>query len=155
MILKSDSPFQFDPDRLLLRLSRTLPARVEAIQPVVDEILEVVREMRCSTGDELDIEVSLLEALANAVRHGCREDPKKTVEISVACEEEKGILIVVRDPGAGFDVSRIPSPITGRNLLSKGGRGIFLINQLMDEVHHRRNGTEIWMRKVPNGEPDE
>jgi anti-sigma regulatory factor (Ser/Thr protein kinase) len=32
-------------------------------------------------------------------------------------------------------------------VFSEGGRGIFLINQLMDEMRFERGGTEIWMVK--------
>ena len=52
---------------------------------------------------------------------------------------------VVRDPGPGFDPAQIPSPVVGQNLFSTGGRGIYLINQLMDEVRFERGGTEIHM----------
>ena len=91
--------------------------------------------------------MALLEALANAVEHGCRGDPDKKVEVCVACEDGRGMLIVVRDPGGGFDPGRIPSPVSGDNLFFDHGRGIFLINRLMDEVEYRGGGTEIWMRK--------
>jgi serine/threonine-protein kinase RsbW len=58
------------------------------------------------------------------------------------------MLVIVRDPGPGFDLKDIPSPISGQNLYATGGRGIYLINQLMDEVHYEKGGTEIWMRKL-------
>jgi serine/threonine-protein kinase RsbW len=64
----------------------------------------------------------------------------------VACDESRGLLIVIRDPGAGFDPAAIPSPVVGQNLFSTHGRGIFLINQLMDEVHFEKGGTEIHMK---------
>jgi len=103
--------------------------------------------MECSQGKEFEIETALREALANAIRHGCRNDPDKRVEVCVACDPARGILIVVRDPGAGFDPTSIPSPVRGRNLYRHHGRGIYLINQLMDEVSFERGGTEIRMLK--------
>jgi anti-sigma regulatory factor (Ser/Thr protein kinase) len=96
---------------------------------------------------EFEIEVSLYEALANAVEHGCGHDPEKRVEVIVACDEHKGMVIVVRDPGPGFNPESVPSPVVGENIYADGGRGIFLINQLMDEVRFEKNGTEIWMIK--------
>jgi serine/threonine-protein kinase RsbW len=57
------------------------------------------------------------------------------------------MLIVVRDPGEGFNPEMIPSPVQGKNLYSNGGRGIYLINQLMDEVKFMKNGAEIHMLK--------
>ena len=41
----------------------------------------------------------------------------------------------------------IPSPVQGQNVYSHGGRGIYLINQLMDEVKFDKKGTEIRMMK--------
>lgn len=138
---------EFDPDRLLLKLDLQLPGNVESIQPAVDEIMEVVGSLECAEGSEFEVEVALLEALANAVQHGCRDDPSKSIEVCVACEIDQGMLVVVRDPGTGFDPGEIPSPVKGKNVFSDHGRGIFLINQLMDNVEYRSGGTEIWMRK--------
>ena len=142
-----DDRCEFDPERLLLKLDFELPGEVVSIQPAVDEIMEVVSAQACAVGKEFEVEVALLEALANAVEHGCRDDPTKKVEVCVACEEGRGMLIVVRDPGGGFDPAQIPSPVTGENVFFNHGRGVFLINQLMDEVEYRGGGTEIWMRK--------
>jgi len=89
----------------------------------------------------------LTEALANAVVHGAKSDPSKTIECDVACDEHRGILIIVRDPGPGFDPAKIADPCHGENIYENHGRGIYLINQLMDEVQFHKNGTEIHMLK--------
>ncbi len=137
----------FDPEKLSLRVRVTLAADRKAVDPVVEQIMQAVREMKSVNGKEDAIELSLQEALANAVVHGAKEDPTKVVECLVAYEEQRGILIIVRDPGPGFDPGKIPSCTVGENLYSNHGRGIFLINQLMDEVQFRKNGTEIHMVK--------
>lgn len=139
--------YDFDPDQLSLRVRVTLAADRTAVDPVVAQVMEAVREMKCANGKQDAIELALQEALANAVVHGAKEDPSKTVECIVACDEQRGILIIVRDPGEGFDPKGIPSCTVGENLYSNHGRGIFLINQLMDEVQFRKNGTEIHMVK--------
>jgi len=88
------------------------------------------------------------EALANAILHGCKADPTKKVECSVNGDRKEGIVIVVRDPGTGFDPKSIQSPTENSNLGADHGRGIFLIQALMDEVTHEQNGTVIRMRKL-------
>jgi serine/threonine-protein kinase RsbW len=103
--------------------------------------------MGCAKGSAFEIETAIREALANAVVHGCKNDASKTVQISVGCDEARGMVIVVRDPGSGFDPRSLPSPIQGQRLYAESGRGIYLINRLMDEVRFRKGGTEIWMRK--------
>ena len=137
----------FDPDKLVLKLKVSLAADKNAIDPVVQGIMNVVRETHCAEGKEDAIELALNEALANAVVHGAKGDPKKIVECDVACDETKGMLIVVRDPGSGFDPTAIPNPIVGQNIYSNHGRGIFLINELMDDVQFKNNGKEIHMLK--------
>jgi serine/threonine-protein kinase RsbW len=137
----------FDPEKLHLLLRVTLAADRRAVDPVVQEVMAVVRKMKDIDGKEDAIELSLNEALANAVIHGAKEDPTKTVECLVSNDEERGVLIVVRDPGAGFLPEAIPGCTVGENVYSNHGRGIFIINQLMDEVEFRKNGTEIRMVK--------
>jgi serine/threonine-protein kinase RsbW len=137
----------FDAEKLDLKLSVTLSGDRDAIDPVVRSVMKVVREMKCAEGSEDAIELALTEALANAVVHGAQSDPSKVVECDVACDEQRGMLIVVRDPGPGFDPAEIANPCHGENIYSNHGRGIFLINQLMDDVQFHKNGTEIHMRK--------
>lgn len=138
---------EFNSETLILRLSMTVPGDRQAVTPVVEKIMAIVREMGCAEGKEHDIELAVQEAIANAVVHGCEEDPDRSVHVSVGCDEERGMIIMVRDPGAGFDPYDIPSPLTGQNLYASHGRGIYLINQLMDEVRYEKGGTEIWMVK--------
>jgi serine/threonine-protein kinase RsbW len=124
-----------------------IPGEVGAITPAVEAVLSLVERMGCAAGKEFEIETSLREALANAVRHGCERDPGKKIQVCVACDDARGMLVVVRDPGPGFDPSRLPSPVEGQSLFAHGGRGIYLINQLMDEVRFQHGGTEIHMLK--------
>jgi serine/threonine-protein kinase RsbW len=137
----------FDPSKLTLRVRVTLAADRKSVDPVVQQVMEAVHEVRCVDGKEDAIELALQEALANAIIHGAKEDPTKVVECLVACDDERGVLIIVRDPGEGFDPQAIPTCTVGENLYSNHGRGIFLINQLMDEVKFNHNGTEIHMVK--------
>jgi len=139
--------FDFDADKLGLKLSVTLAADHDALEAVVRNVMKIVREMKCAEGREDAIELALTEALANAIVHGAKSDPSKVIECDVACDEQRGMLIVVRDPGPGFDPAQIANPCHGENIYSSHGRGIYLINQLMDEVQFHKNGTEIRMLK--------
>lgn len=109
--------------------------------------MELADEMGCSRGKEFEIELALREALVNAIVHGCRKDPEKSVQLSAWCDRLRGMLLVVRDPGPGFDIGSLPNPVVGDNIFSQGGRGIYLINRLMDEVRIMGRGTEIRMLK--------
>ena len=143
----SNPRVDFNSDALDVRLALRFPADVSKVSQMVYAIMQVVGGMECSHGHEDDIELALYEALANAIRHGAQGDPNKSIEVKVACEAEHGMLIVVGDPGVGFDPAQVADPLVGENLYSDHGRGIFLINRLMDEVEFKRGGTEIHMRK--------
>src|SRR5437879_12047414 len=86
----------FESDKLVMKLKVTLAAERKSVDPVVRSVMDIVRNMQCATGKEDDIEVALTEALANAVVHGAKEDPKKIVECLVACDEDRAMLIMVR-----------------------------------------------------------
>jgi len=136
-----------DDDTPVIQLNMNIPANVTGITPCVERILAIAASTGCAEGHEFEIETALREAMANAIVHGCAEDPQKEVQITVACTRDESIVIVVSDPGNGFDPGTLPNPVEGPNLLSDHGRGIFLINRLMDEVRIERGGTRIWMRK--------
>ncbi|MGH9678942.1 MAG: ATP-binding protein, partial [Candidatus Acidiferrales bacterium] len=76
-----------------------LPADVGAISPVVGLVMRLVGELEYARGKEFEIELALREALANAILHGCKKDPAKKIECLVSADKERGIHIVVRDPG--------------------------------------------------------
>jgi len=141
------APIEFACDKLIVRLDVELPGDAAAITPVVERVLGLARDQDCARGKEFEIETALREALANAVRYGCEHNPGKKVQLSVACDKDRGMIIVVRDPGPGFDPAQVPSPVTGDQLFSHHGRGIFLISQLMDHVEFGHGGREIRMRK--------
>ena len=137
----------FDQDKLILRFESTIPADVKLISPVVEGVMRIVEEMGCAAGKEFEVETALREALANAIVHGCRQDRTKQVQFWIGCDESRGMLIVVRDPGPGFDPAKLPTQMAGEEIFSTHGRGIYLINQLMDEVSFDKGGTEIRMLK--------
>lgn len=150
---RQPSCFEFDPDRLAVRFDITVPADASSISEVADGIMKVIAATKCACGREFELEVSLREALANAVLHGARSDPSQQVQCCVACDVDHGMLVIVRDPGRGFDPASLPSPLYGEQLFSEHGRGLFLINQMMDDVQFHRGGAEIRMRKLPPSGP--
>lgn len=143
---------EFDTSKLLVRLNVVFAADVKAVSDVSEGVVRIMNAMGCACGKEYEVEMALRESLANAVVHGAKGDPSKMVQCCVACDETRGMLIIVRDPGSGFDPESLPSPLIGEHLYSEHGRGIYLINQLMDDVQFKRGGTEIHMRKLSQPE---
>jgi anti-sigma regulatory factor (Ser/Thr protein kinase) len=135
------------------RLNVVIHADAAAIPVVSDGVMQVVREKHCADGHEVEVEIAVKEALANAIKHGCGNDPSKLVQCCVAVEDDGELLIVVRDPGTGFDPANVPSPLAGAGLLKESGRGVFFINQFMDDVRYEDGGRELQMRR--RGRPRE
>ena len=103
-------PIEFGCGDLMVRLDVRLPGDPAAITPVVDSVLTMARQMKCAEGKEFEIETALREALANAIRYGCGHDPSREVQCAVACDQSRGMLIVVRDPGPGLRSVLDPQP---------------------------------------------
>jgi serine/threonine-protein kinase RsbW len=138
-----------DTEQPLSHLRVCLAGDRRAISPVVESMMEALREFPCAAAADFAIETALREALANAVVHGCRNDATQLVECTLSCNACGEVHIVVRDPGPGFDPASVPDPLSGENVRSNHGRGIYLISRLMDRVWFERGGTAIHMVLEP------
>jgi anti-sigma regulatory factor (Ser/Thr protein kinase) len=129
------------------RFNMTIPADPEAISAVTEGIERMLRDKGWSEDEVIRVELAAREALANAIRHGCAGDKSKQIQCCVTYEDPGEVVIVIRDPGPGFDVGSVPDPMEPQNMFRSSGRGVYLINQLMDEVGFRDGGREVEMRK--------
>jgi anti-sigma regulatory factor (Ser/Thr protein kinase) len=88
----------------------------------------------------LNFRVGVAEALANAMIYGNGSDPDKRVRVEVELSSSE-VALQVYDEGTGFDPAKVPDPTLPENLDGTGGRGIFLIRELMDEVRYNEPGN--------------
>jgi serine/threonine-protein kinase RsbW len=93
----------------------------------------------------LNFRVGVAEALANAMIYGNGSDPHKRVRVQVELSRDE-VVMEVYDEGLGFDLSGVPDPTLPENLDRAGGRGIFLIHELMDEVAYKEPGNCVRMK---------
>ena len=131
-----------------LEVHTWLRSDIGLISPFVDWLMSLVARTGCVPGKEEFVELALREAVSNAILHGNRMDPRKLVHVRCCCEGTKGVFIVVRDQGHGFDPNNVPNPLAVENLDAEHGRGIHLMKLAMDEVSFERGGTEVRMRKA-------
>lgn len=118
-----------------------LPSDVQAIERAVEYVMKRCDD--CIQGDRrlrLHFRVGLTEAISNAMLYGNCEDPDKRVRVEV-CLEDQAITVRVADEGSGFDPDQVPDPTAPANLEKPGGRGIFLMRQLLDEVRFNDRGN--------------
>ena len=141
--------FSSGPEKTALSelLDRNMPADPEAIAAVVDAISDTLERLEVPEQKRLEVALAVQEALANAVVHGCGNDPSKQVRCRLKSDPQGRIVIIVTDPGPGFRADLLSDPKQQENLHADHGRGVYLIRQLMDEVHFERGGNEIRMWK--------
>jgi serine/threonine-protein kinase RsbW len=124
-----------------------LASRFENIEVAERTLLDLVTEAGCGTDDEYWLVTALREALANAIRHGNRQDPGLKVRVDFAIERAT-LTVRVEDEGSGFEPSDVPDPTDPENLLRPSGRGIFYMRQFMDQVRFENTangGTAVTM----------
>lgn len=118
-----------------------LPTDVRSIEHAVDYVMRQCR--RCdgyAHRMSLNFRVGLTEALANAMLYGNGYDPSKRVRVEVLVDN--GVITArITDQGNGFDPASVPDPTRPENLLKPGGRGLFLMRELLDEVSFNARGN--------------
>src|SRR5246127_4246563 len=133
-----------------VELRQSLPSQVAIVSPFVDQLMRFILKFRRADGTEIDIEMALLEALANAVIHGNGDNSGKRVYVTCRCYTDGEVSIRVRDEGKGFDSRTVLDPTRLENLLFRHGRGIYLMKTLMDYVSFEEGGAVVMMRKKSN-----
>jgi len=90
-----------------VELRQSLPSRLTGISPLVDQLMRFILKFRSADGSEIDIEMALDEALANAVMHGNGENPCKRVYVTCRCyvDGEVSMSLVVTSLGDHFSIS--------------------------------------------------
>ena len=82
-----------------------------------------------------DLQLAVDEACSNVVKHGYAGQGGE-IEITMEREENR-VRVTVRDWGKSFDPQAVPAPDVTASLAQRrlGGLGLFLIHQVMDDVH--------------------
>lgn len=101
--------------------------------------------------DDLAFRVALVtsEAVMNAVEHGNALDASRTAHVRIDATTSHVVEVSVTDEGAGFDPNGVPSPLSTDGLLADGGRGVFLMRELSDEVEFRDGGRTVVLTLRP------
>ncbi|MCV9388330.1 ATP-binding protein [Reichenbachiella ulvae] len=89
-----------------------------------------------------NIMIAVTESVNNAIIHGNKSDKSKNVDLSLNFEESM-IRCIIQDEGDGFNYDDLPDPTAPENIEKPGGRGIFLMKNLCDEVKFEDNGKRV------------
>jgi len=122
-----------------------IPSLPENIR-IVESFIENARD-KIKFNDDVygNIMIAVTESVSNAIIHGNKNDQTKIVDLCLEADTTC-ISCTVHDEGRGFDDENLPDPTAPDNLFKTGGRGIFLIKNLADEVNFLSNGSTILMK---------
>jgi len=117
----------------------SLPENIRVVESFIDNAQE-----KYAFGEDMygNVMVSITEAVNNAIIHGNKSNSSVNVILTLQMEDDK-ITFLVEDKGDGFDYENLPDPTSPENLEKVGGRGIFLMRNLCDEVTFHDDGRKV------------
>ncbi|MEL6805461.1 MAG: ATP-binding protein [Bacteroidota bacterium] len=118
------------------------PSNIAQVEKLVEDISS---KYHLDQETRANLLISLTEAVNNAIIHGNNSEPSKKVSIQLLRNGNK-LAVKVQDQGQGFDFKQLPDPTAPENICNCGGRGVFLMNQLCDEMSYSNGGSTVEMR---------
>jgi anti-sigma regulatory factor (Ser/Thr protein kinase) len=97
------------------------------------------------------MKITLTELLANAIGHGNREDHTKKVTVGHIVDRSASVIGIM-DEGEGFDPRTIPDPTLPENLVKDHGRGLYIVQNYVDEMKYNERGNRVMIRKLHQNE---
>jgi anti-anti-sigma factor len=138
-----------EPAEALWRRQICIPADINRLAGVRDEVGSLVTPLGFAESAVFDIKVALGEALANAVRHGAPTlDGRVCVDVSAFDDR---VVLEIADNGVGFDGVHTAND----DLYAPSGRGIMFMRALMDSVQFvscEGGGTMVTLVKSIGGD---
>ena len=119
-----------------------IPSLTENIR-IIESFIDNAKE-EYNIDDDIygNIMIAVTESVNNAIRHGNDLQNNKNVLITLHLEQNI-ITFTIQDQGSGFDYENLPDPTSPENLDKPGGRGIFLMKHLADEVKFKDQGRLV------------
>jgi sigma-B regulation protein RsbU (phosphoserine phosphatase) len=120
-----------------------LPSDVSVIEHVIRLLAERCRDYRSYSQRTLvNLRIAVSEALSNAIRYGNRGDRSKKLQVRASVDAWT-VKVQVTDEGPGFDPHQVPDPTSDGALEAPGGRGLFLLRRLVDDVTFNETGNSV------------
>jgi len=116
-----------------------LPAELESLESFRLFVLERVERLELPPEALMKLELVLEELLINVIHYAYPEG-KGEMMVGCALEDRENLRITITDWGAPFDPLSREDPNLSQNLEERqvGGLGIFLVRQMVDELHYQR-----------------
>lgn len=156
------TPHNADDIKVLSDRPNWISLQLRCKLETADRLTQFVRQLPSDLKqDEREhIAIAFRELLLNAVEHGGRLDPEKTVDISYI-RTARSILYYIRDPGEGFSIDNLAHAAVSNNSdepfrhvalreeqgIRPGGFGLLMTKNFADEVIYSGKGNEVLLIK--------
>ena len=115
------------------------PENIAVVERLIDQLSEEHGIIAEHYGNVL---IAMTEGVNNAIVHGNKLDPEKSVTVACAIDE-KNLVFRIADEGPGFDYDNLPDPTAPENIEKPHGRGVFLMRHLADECSFEDDGRIV------------
>lgn len=119
----------------------TIGSHPRWIRLIRQAVLEYARQSGFDSRDSHAITLAVGEAVGNVIKHAYKGRVDR--EFTVVCRADgEELEILIRDDGEPFDPGAAPD--LPPEELRAGGRGLYLMRTIMDELHYgRENGSNV------------
>lgn len=117
---------------------------MSSLRKVESAIDEITVKLKIKQDNYGKILVATLEAVNNAIKHGNKSNPEKTVDVLITMDGNE-MMVKVTDEGEGFDPASVPDPTRPENIEELSGRGVFLMSKLADSIRFNKTGNSVTM----------
>lgn len=126
-------------------------SRFSYIEKVNDLIGQLFLRTDLSPDEIWEIKLALHELGINAIEHGNKMDPDKTVNIFCHIYDDR-LEFEIEDEGEGFEVNSVPDPTDEDGICRDRGRGLFLVSKLVDNIKYMNGGSTVRLTRFLKGE---
>lgn len=121
-----------------------LPSTMSSVAELEGFVNDVIEDNGLSSDLQGNLLISLTEAVTNAICHGNNCDESKSVSVEIRRTNNE-LRVVVTDEGNGFVPDHVPDPTSSECIGIEGGRGVFLMKALADEICFHKEGRAVEM----------
>lgn len=118
------------------------PENIHKVERFIEEIRD---ELEFKDDVYGNVMVAITEAVNNSIYHGNKISDDKWVRVRCESLNPYRILVVIEDQGVGFRVDDLPDPTAPENIANPGGRGVFLMRHLSDDIRFLNEGRRVEM----------
>ena len=120
----------------------SIAADLSEVDGVRQFLKDSLADIDISEEDGFKIELALVEMVVNVIRYAY-PDGGGVLAIEIRKDRQR-VIIEIRDSGLPFDPCRAPKPDIDEVVAAgrKGGLGIYLTREIMDECLYRRDGGQ-------------